>query len=174
MPNKPITIYKLIVLYMLSKVDALLPSGIIYDYVTNHGYTNYFTLQSALGDLLQANLIAEDNTYRQSYYGLTDAGRETLTLFGTTLSLDIRREARNYLKARKYDILDETSLVSDYCRTEDGSYLATCTLREDTQVLFQLKLNVATESDAMKVCNNWHGQSATLYQQAMAQLLRSE
>ena len=51
MPNGSITIYKLIILYTLSKVDSPLPPGVISDYITDRGYTNYFNLQNAFGEL---------------------------------------------------------------------------------------------------------------------------
>ena len=63
MPNGSITIYKLIILYTLSKVDSPLPPGVISDYITDRGYTNYFNLQNAFGELLEADLIKEDSTY---------------------------------------------------------------------------------------------------------------
>lgn len=171
MPNGSITIYKLIILYTLSKVDAPLPPGIISDYITDRGYTNYFTLQNAFGELLEADLISEDSTYHLSYYTLTDAGRETLSLFGTPLSADIRREIDEYLQERKYQIIDETSLVSDYHLTSDGTYMASCVIRERNHVIMRLELNVTTESDAIKVCENWQAHSESLYQTAITKLL---
>ena len=60
MPNGSITIYKLIILYTLSKVDSPLPPGVISDYITDRGYTNYFNLQNAFGELLEADLIKEE------------------------------------------------------------------------------------------------------------------
>ncbi len=171
MPNGSVTIYKLIILYTLSKVEAPLPPGIIADYITSRGYTNYFTLQNVLGELLEADLIREDSTYHLTYYTLTDAGRETLALFGTPLSQDIRREIDEYLQERKYEIIDDTSLVSDYHLTKDGTYLASCILRERSRIIFRLEMEAATEADAIKICENWRSQSETLYQTAIRQLL---
>ncbi len=171
MPNGSVTIYKLIILYTLSKVEAPLPPGIIADYITSRGYTNYFTLQNVLGELLEADLIREDSTYHLTYYTLTDAGRETLAFFGTPLSQDIRREIDEYLQERKCEIIDDTSLVSDYHLTKDGTYLASCILRERNRIIFRLEMEVATEANAIKVCENWQSQSETLYQTAIQQLL---
>ncbi len=171
MPNESVNIYKLIVLYMLNRVRTPLPQGIIFDFVINHGYTNYFTILSAFGDLLQGELIREDATYHQSYYMLTDTGRETLESFGSLLAFEIKEEIGEYLKEKKYEIIEKSSLVSDYQRTKEGTYLASCTLREGTHVLFHLELDVATETDAIHVCDNWRIQSEKLYQQAMVQLL---
>ena len=147
MPNGSITIYKLIILYTLSKVDSPLPPGVISD------------------------LIKEDSTYHLTYYTLTEAGAETLELFGAPLSREIRDEINHYLEEHKFEIIDDTSLVSDYHVTNDGTYLATCTLRDGNHVLMQLSLDVATETDAIKVCENWQSKSDILYQTAMQNLL---
>ncbi|MCI5731717.1 MAG: DUF4364 family protein [Eubacterium sp.] len=171
MPNGSITIYKLIILYTLSKVEAPLPPGIISDYITSRGYTNYFNLQNAFGELLEADLIQEDSTYHMTYYTLTEAGQETLALFGTPLSLEIRKEIDGYLQEHKYEIIDDTSLVSDYHLTGEGTYLATCILRERNHIILRLELDVATEADAIKVCENWQSQSEFLYQTAIQKLL---
>lgn len=173
MPNESVNIYKLIVLYMLGRVRAPLPQEIISGFLIGHGYTNYFTTLSAFGDLVQGDLIREDATYHQSYYMLTEAGKETLESFGSLLAVDIKDEIDEYLKEKKFEIIEESSLVSDYQRTKEGTYLASCTLREGTHVLFHLELDVATETDAIHVCDNWKVQSEKLYQQAMVQLLSS-
>ena len=102
---------------------------------------------------------------------LTDTGRETLESFGSLLAFEIKEEIGEYLKEKKYEIIEKSSLVSDYQRTKEGTYLASCTLREGTHVLFHLELDVATETDAIHVCDNWRIQSEKLYQQAMVQLL---
>ncbi len=171
MSSESITIYKLIILYMLSRVDAPLPAGIISDYVTEYGYTNFFNLQNAFGELLQTDLIADDSTYRLSYYTLTPAGREILDEFSSRLSPETRKEIKDYLNKHRFQIVDETSLVSDYRKTADKSYLATCVLKEGNHILFQLSLDVTTEEDARKICENWQKASATLYQKAVQMLL---
>ncbi len=171
MSNQYITIYKLMILYAMSKVNSPLPGKVFYDFITGNEYTNYFTVQSALGELIQSELIREESTYHRSYYALTDTGRETLELFGGQLSYEIRREITQYLKKNQYEILNETSIVSDYRRASDGSYLASCAIREDGNPLFSLSLSVPTEEDARKICDNWKEQSAPLYQQALRLLL---
>ena len=92
-------------------------------------------------------------------------------MFGAPLSREIRDEINHYLEEHKFEIIDDTSLVSDYHATNDGTYLATCTLRDGNHVLMQLSLDVATEADAIKVCENWQSKSDILYQTAMQNLL---
>lgn len=172
MDNEPLTIYKLIILYMLSKVDAPLPSGVISDYITSRGYTNFFTLQNAFGELLRSELIAEQTTYHLAYYTLSDTGRETLDSFGGSLSHSIRQEIDNFLSEKRFEIADETAYISDYQKTPDNTYLATCTLKEGNYILFELSLDAATEEDAIRICDNWRDASTELYQMALQKLLK--
>ena len=50
----PITLYKLIVLYMLKKIDFSMTNAQISNFILDQGYTTYFTLQSVLAELTEA------------------------------------------------------------------------------------------------------------------------
>ena len=45
---EPLTLYKLIILYMLKKVDFPLTNAQISEFVLDQEYTTYFTLQQAI------------------------------------------------------------------------------------------------------------------------------
>lgn len=160
------------ILYILSKVSSSLPEQVISDYITEHGYTNYFNIQSTLGELLQSEMIQEDRTFHRTYYMLTDTGREALEYFGGQLPGKIRWEITHYLKEKQFEIINGSALISDYKQTAEGEFLATCTIREGTESLFTLSLSVPTEEDARKICGNWQEQSSELYQQALVHLLK--
>ena len=165
------TIYKLIILYTLNKVDSPLTLGLISDYITEHFYTNYFNVQNAFAELLDAELIACSTTYNTSYYQITDTGRETLELFESSLSHEIRQEIDQYLRENNHQIIDRITIVSDYTLSDNGEYLTTCSLSENNHILFELKLSVPSEEDAIKICNNWRDSSDELYSQAIKKLL---
>ena len=56
----PYTIYKLIVLYMLQNADDTLTNSQISEFILDRGYTNYFHLQQALSELVEAELVNKD------------------------------------------------------------------------------------------------------------------
>ena len=169
--KEAITIYKLIILYTLDRIRSPLTLGLIADYITDRGDTNYFNVQNAFAALLDAELISCSQTYNTSYYTITDTGRETLELFYTNLSHEIREEIDQYLVDNHYQILDRTAVKSDYRRRENGDYIACCSLSENNEMLFELKLSVPTEDDAVKLCNNWRNCSGELYSAAVKTLL---
>ena len=76
---EPLTLYKLIILYMLEKVDFPLTNAQISGFVLDKGYTNYFHLQQAISELIDASLIQDKTVRNTSYYESTDQGKQTLT-----------------------------------------------------------------------------------------------
>ncbi len=166
------TIYKLIILYTLNKVDTPLTLGLISDYLTGHNYTNYFNVQNAFAELYDAELITCSQTYNTSYYSITSQGKKTLELFEKELSHEIRAEINQYLKDNNYDIQKRTTIRSDYTLIENKGYVATCSLLEHGELLFETRLSVPTEEDAIKICENWQQKSDSLYSYFVKTLLR--
>ena len=70
--SEPFTLYKLIVLYMLEKLDFPLTNGQISEFILDKGYTTYFTLQQALSEMVESNLIREEFVHNRTLYHLTD------------------------------------------------------------------------------------------------------
>ena len=75
------TLYKLMILYMLSKVNFPLSNTQISEFMLDKQYTNYFTLQEVLNSLADDGFI-QVLTYRNStQYKLTKDGDETISFF---------------------------------------------------------------------------------------------
>ena len=53
-------LYKLIVLYMLNKVDFPLTNAQISEFILDEGYTTYFKLQQAISELIESGFIREE------------------------------------------------------------------------------------------------------------------
>ena len=51
------TLYKLIVLYMLDRVDFPLATSQISEFILDKGYTSYFKLQETLSELISSDLL---------------------------------------------------------------------------------------------------------------------
>ena len=105
---QPLTLYKLIVLYMLDRVDFPLSTSQISEFVLDKGYTTYFKLQQALSELMDAGLIRDESTHNRTLYHLTEDGSSTIDYFKNNISQDIQKDVNEYLKEKKYDLKNET------------------------------------------------------------------
>ncbi|MDE7259974.1 MAG: DUF4364 family protein, partial [Lachnospiraceae bacterium] len=58
MTQDPLTLYKLIVLYMLNRVTFPLTKAQVGDFILEREYTNFLTLQQVFAELTEADLIS--------------------------------------------------------------------------------------------------------------------
>ena len=85
MLSEPMTLYKLMILYMLNQVKFPLTNSNISDFFVSKEYTTYFIVQQALTELLEANLISMENINNTSRYEMTKEGEEALSFFGNQI-----------------------------------------------------------------------------------------
>lgn len=165
------TLYKLIILYMLKKVDFPLSTSQISEFVLDKGYTSYFRLQEALSELAASGLIRTENTHNRTLYHLTENGAQTIHYFGNKISPAIRRDIDEFLKEKQYDLKEETAIKSDYYLTTSKEYEVRCQIVENGSSLIDLKLTVPTEKEAEAIANHWDLNSQELYALILANLL---
>lgn len=65
---EPFTIYKLTILYMLSKAGFPLTNTQISNFFLSEEYTDYFRVQEVLGDLVDADLILAESTFQHTVH----------------------------------------------------------------------------------------------------------
>ena len=100
--SETFTLYKLIILYMLSKVDFPLTNAQISDFILGKGYTTYFTLQKALSELTESGLIREETTHNRTLYHLTEEGDESICFFENKISDAIKRTSATFSSRRNF------------------------------------------------------------------------
>lgn len=89
--SEPLTLYKLIILYMLEKVDFPLTNAQISGFILDKGYTTYFHLQQAISELIDSKLIVSKTIRNTSYLQETAQGKQTLAYFEDQISDGIKK-----------------------------------------------------------------------------------
>lgn len=169
--SETFTLYKLIVLYMLSKVDFPLTNAQISEFILDKGYTTFFKLQQALSELKDAELIREETLHNRTLYHLTDDGEESIFYFKNKISKPIQDDIDQFLKEKKYDLKNETAVKADYYKNTAGEFSVRCQVTEQQEPLIDLTLSVPTEAEAEKIAANWQKKNQSIYAWLMAQLL---
>ena len=80
------TLYKLMILYMLSKVNFPLSNVQISTFMLDKEYTNYFTFQETINSLVEDSFIQQINYENNTQYKLTQEGEDTVAFFYTKIS----------------------------------------------------------------------------------------
>ena len=97
MLSEPMTLYKLMILYMLKQVNFPLTNAQLSNFFLDHEYTTYFTLQQALSELLEAGLVKKETLHNSSRYEITQEGEDTLSFFGKKISAAIIEDIDQYM-----------------------------------------------------------------------------
>ena len=156
MTQDPLTLYKLIVLYMLNKVKFKLTYAQISEFILEKEYTNFLTLQEVISDLQDTELIKADTTMNRTYFSITDEGRNTLSYFGNRIGEAIIADIDAFL--------DEKHLATS------GEFEAQLIAREKDVELVNIKLSVPTEDMAASICDSWQKKNQSIYKYLMQEL----
>ena len=166
----PLTLYKLIVLYMLNKVSFPLSSSQIGDFILEKDYTNFLTLQQVFSDLKENNLIASKTVRNRTLFSITEEGMSTLSYFQNRISDDIKKDIIEYLRQNEMELRNEVSVLADYYKSTGGEYEAHLWAKDRDSELVSIKLTVPTEEIAASICTKWQDKSQQIYQYLTAQL----
>lgn len=165
------TLYKLIVLKMLEQIDAPLTNSRISEFILDKGYTNYFSLQQSLSEMVETGHVEVTSDANSTLYHITDSGRETLDYLGNKLSDAICQDIKEYFRENGLHIKSDLSTIADYYMGKQNDYLVHCQVLEQNATLIDLTLSVPSEKQAISVCLNWKGKSQEIYAYVMKELL---
>lgn len=167
MNAKPYTLYKLIILYMLQKVNFPMTNAQISEFFLGQNYTQYFHLQQVLSEMIESHLLYTEKQNHTTYYYVDEQGKQTLSFFEKDISPEIKRDIANYLVLHSYEMRNESSSMADYFRSSDQDYTVHCQVREGNSKLIELTLNAPTEESAQILADNWKKKSREVYEAIM-------
>ena len=168
---EPMTLYKLMNLYMLHQVNFPLTNAQLSNFFLDREYTTYFTLQQALNELLDAGLVKKETMRNSSRYEITKEGEETLEFFGKNISPAIVSDMDEYLKQNRFRMRNEVGLISDFYKSTNQDYIVHCEVREGKPVLVNLDISVPDKEQAEIMCNHWKDRSQEIYAYVMKSLM---
>lgn len=168
-----LTLYKLIILYMLRRVNFPLSNTQITEYMIEKDYTDYFHVQQALHDLVDTKLITVEVIRNTSLYTATDSGEKTLEYFSSEISYSIKKEIDRYLRENAFELRNESCMIADWVQTSDGGCEVTCRVTEGKDTVISVTFGVPSEAEAERVCERWPGAAQEIYVNIMMKLLTS-
>jgi len=159
-----LTLYKLILLYILNKTEFPLTNSQLSEFILDKGYTTYFRIQQALSELLEANFISAEHIRNSSYYSITASGRETLEFFGDKISPGIIDDINAFLEENHYRLRNESEIVADFHQKKKDAYTVHCCAKEGKNVILEIQMEVTDTEQANAACDNWREKSAEIYE----------
>ena len=147
MSEESLTLYKLMILFMLDNLDFPLTNSQLSEFFVNHGYTSYFHLQQAINELVESQI-----------------------------SEPIKNDIRDYFAEKKYQLRKEVDITADYypLKKKRGEYMVKTQIKEKGSLLLELNINVVSKEQAIAICDSWEKKSDAVYGKLMEMLLLDE
>ena len=169
--TSPITVYKLIVLYMLDRTGDAIAKTTISDFLLDQSVTNnYLSVQQAISQMEESGLITSETMGSRTMIRITKEGQETLRFFENELNPEIRRQCAEFLRRNGMEIRDEAKTSAKYYKKVTGDYAVDLTVNERDTTLCALRLDVPDESIAKTVTQNWLEKNEDIYQYLVKEL----
>lgn len=165
------TLYKLIVLYMLDRVNSPMTNAQISQFMLEKGYTNYFTLQGVLNTLLEDGFITVEAYHSSTHYNITESGKETVNFFKYKISPSIISDINLFLSENKYELKEAVNTISEYYKANNNDYAVHCQVKENGVPVIDLTITVPDEQQADSMCGKWKDASPDIYEFIMTHLL---
>ncbi len=169
--EEPGTLYKLIILYMLKKVNFPLSDPQLWSFFEQNGYTNFLNFRATLTELIEANLLTSEPVRTGTIYELTREGEDALYYFGKDIPSAVKTDMENYIRENRFQLRNETGVTSDYFKTENFDYNVHLKVREGKNTLYELNIIVADEKQAKEMCDHFEANAQNIYSYIFKQLM---
>ena len=170
MVQDPLTLYKLIVLYILDRVNFKMTRSQLSGFILEKEYTNFMTLQQVFSDLQEAELIKADTLMNRTYFSITEEGQKTLSYFGNRIGEAIIEEIDGFLAEKNLELKNESSVTAKYYKATGGGYEVELIAKEKEVELVNIRLSVPAEEVAEEVCDNWYKKNGEVYRYLVGEL----
>lgn len=170
MSQDALTLYKLIILYMLNRVNFPLTKAQIGEFVLEKEYTNFLTLQQATNELIEVHMITAESIRNRTHLSITSEGKDTLSYFEDRISPSIRSDIDEFFNSHEMEMKNEVSIIADYYKATNGEYEAHMIAKDNGIKLIDLTLSVPDEDTANHICSNWQKNNQNIYKYLIEQL----
>lgn len=161
---------KLIVLYILDKLDLPLEKSQLSNIILENNFLNFFTLQQCLLEIESSELviIEGDST---PLWRISSQGRNAVSFLSDFLTVRVKNTIDRYVQTNKLSIKKESEIKTSYKRLNEDEYVVSLKALENGMELINLELNVVSGRQAQQICENWKKNAEQVYGMIIGSLL---
>lgn len=172
--NEELAENKVLILYLLNKLSDGIKSDNLYKIVSSANNMNYFYFQELLTDLIDTNLVGSFTKEEDTYIKITSEGQNALSLTKSLLPGILKLKADNIFKEEVSDIVEESSIITEYIPRDEDNYTVKCKIIEKTETLFEISTFAGSRERAKQISDNWKNNAEKLYPKILDLLLNGE
>ena len=163
--------YKLAALYLLNLLEHPLTISQICDVLMEKLLTNFFTLMNALTELHDDDLILTETVETNTYYRITEEGKNTLQYLTAELSPEMKHLIHDRVKELHLSTRQTLLPHARYDASTLSGPMVRCTVMNGSATILDLRLSVPGQEAAEEICRSWPLRWEKVYTKLMEELL---
>ena len=160
---------KVLILYILNNLKRDITESDLFKLISPINNMNYF--KQILTDLVESKLVAtytkdeddEEIKNNQSVYKITSEGKNSLDLTLDVLPGLVKLKADTVFKNEINQILDESSIITEYIPENENSYTVKCKIVENNKTIFEVRTFAGSNKQAKFISDNWKNNANVIY-----------
>ena len=163
--NETLAENKVLILYILNKIDRAVNNDELYQLVLSVEDMNYFYFQQFLLDLLENKYIEAypGSEHCEEIYRITKHGKETLELTKDLIPGIIKLKIDHTIKGELQELEEEISIVSEFTPQDDNGFMVTCKVVEHNKTIFEVSTFASSREHAKAISDNWKKNAVDIY-----------
>lgn len=149
---------KVFILFLLDELRYPMSETVIREIVSENGVVGRFDFAECFSELVEKGHILAYEDERETLYVVSPLGHMVASELQGTLHDSIREKSRTSAMKRLSLHLRGATTKSDMEKTEDGSYLVRCEIKDAQGVMMNTTLTVPTESEAKTIIAHFEEQ----------------
>lgn len=173
-PSRDVAETKLLILYILDKVNTAIGGIGLTSYVLEERIMRYLEYQQRVHELIAANHIVCSTGDGLPLYEITDSGRALLSGMADLLPDTQRNRVDRTVARLRKKTIDERAVTAVYCPEDEYCGVVRIGLNEGGVQMLSLEIAAASKEEAAAICRNWKEKTVEIYTEIVGALLKNE
>ncbi len=153
---------RLVVLFLIGRFGRVSDLQLL-QFLFEYDIMRYFDMMIALSELCAQGQCLRTGTDSGSFYRLTDAGRESVSLFSRKIPASVMELMEEHIPAWQERFRREQETPAEYRQTRRGEYLLTAGVTEQDMQLMRLSVSLPDEELARTFAARWPACAGRIY-----------
>lgn len=154
---------KLIILYVMKKVNYPLSNSQILRLLYDVEGFNYYYFQHILSDLVEQKYIINYQQEDEWLYEITENGINVFELTENLLPGITKYKIDTIVDNILKDVKNDTAVTAEYIPEGENSYITKCKITEMHKTVFEINVFCSSQKQARFIAENWKENANDLY-----------
>ena len=164
---------KILLLYILSKVNKPISHNELLELVTSIVDMNYFYFEQFLLDLLEDNYVYKYKEDNSEIYEITDDGKNAIELTIDIIPGIQKLQVDSKFKENMDSVKDKFAISSEFNPITEKVFSVRCKITENSRTIFDLQTEAGSPEQAKQIAENWKTNCINIYPKILELLVNN-